>query len=113
MEGLPGGVPPCGQGGSLSDGGGELMGGSRGGGCLNTNDSVWLLWEDFSSGECLVVGEAQPVQTLLSGTAFTITYALPGQPFLLNFFQSGYAIVISSWQALGISSRKLNGLSLW
>lgn len=52
-EGLPGGVPPCGQGGSLRDGGGELSGGSRGGGCLNTDDSVWLLWEDFSSGECL------------------------------------------------------------
>lgn len=49
-EGLPGRVPPCGQGGSLRDGGGELMGGSRGGGCLNIDDSVWLLWEDFSSG---------------------------------------------------------------
>lgn len=53
-EGLPGGVPPCGHGGSLSDGGGELIGGSRGGGCLNTDDSVWLVWEEFfSSGECL------------------------------------------------------------
>lgn len=55
-EGLPGGVPPCGQGGSLSDGGGELIGGSRGGGCLNTDDSEWLLWEDFSSEECLSDG---------------------------------------------------------
>lgn len=58
-EGLPGGVPPCGQGGSLSDGGGELIGGSRGGGCLNTDDSVWLLWEDFSSGECLSDGRGK------------------------------------------------------
>lgn len=52
-DGLLGSVPPCGQGGSLRDGGGEFIGGSRGGGCLNTDDSVWLLWEDFSSGECL------------------------------------------------------------
>lgn len=58
-EGLPGGVPPCGQGGSLSDGGGELIAGSRGGGCLNTDDSVWLLWEDFSSGECLGDGRGR------------------------------------------------------
>lgn len=38
-EDLPGGVAPCGQGGSLRDGGGELMGGSRSGGCLNTEES--------------------------------------------------------------------------
>lgn len=58
-DGLLGGVPPCGQGGSLSDGGGELIGGSRGGGCLNNDESVWLLWEDFSTGECLGHGRRQ------------------------------------------------------
>lgn len=46
-------VPPCGQGGSLSDAGEELMGGSRGGGCLKTEASEWA---DFSSGECLSGG---------------------------------------------------------
>lgn len=64
-EGLPGGVTPCGQGGSLSDGGGELIGGSRGGGCLNTDASVWLLWEeDLSSGECL--GDARQRSSVLT-----------------------------------------------
>lgn len=39
---LADGVPPCGQGGSRSDGGGELSGGSSECGCLNTDESVWL-----------------------------------------------------------------------
>lgn len=56
-EGLPGGVPPWGHGGSLRDGGGVLSGGSRGGGCLKTDDSEWPLWEDFSSEECLDEGK--------------------------------------------------------
>lgn len=58
-------MPPCGQGGSLRDGGGELIGGSRGGGCLNTDDSAWLLWEDFSSGECLFDGTRTNKYSLL------------------------------------------------
>lgn len=53
---LPGRVPPCGQGGSLRDGGGELMGGSRGGGCLKTEASERA---DLSSGECLSEGTDQ------------------------------------------------------
>lgn len=41
-EDRAGGAPPCGQGGSRSDGGGELIGGSSECGCLNTDESVWL-----------------------------------------------------------------------
>lgn len=39
VEGRPGGVSPWGHGGSLREGSGELRGGSKGGGCLNTADS--------------------------------------------------------------------------
>jgi len=53
----PGGgvVTPCGQGGSRRDRGGELSGGSRGGGGLKAGDStrLQLLCVDFSRGECL------------------------------------------------------------
>lgn len=51
--GLPAEGAPCGHGGSRSDGGGDRTGGSRSGGCLNTAGSLWQLWNDFSSGECL------------------------------------------------------------
>lgn len=50
LEGLSLSKGLTGQGGSLREGGGELLGGSRGGGCLNTEASKWA---DFSSGECL------------------------------------------------------------
>lgn len=39
-----------GQDGSLREGGGELLGGSRGGGCLNSEVSKWA---DFSNREAL------------------------------------------------------------
>lgn len=70
--GLLGGVPPCGHGGSLREGGGDMSGGSRGGGGLKTDESVWLLWDNFSRGECLGRQKVGVRHTLAPGFWFQL-----------------------------------------